>query len=102
MDTYITVNWNNIGAGGRSQYEKCIGNTCKTHNTDYDCSSIVHFSDTDFANGNGVKTMTAKDANKCKFAYNTKLTTSDITLLKKMYCDKLNKNLVISPNYPKN
>ena len=99
-DTYITVNWNNIGAGGKGQYEKCTGNTCQTHNTEYDCSSIMHYMDTDFANQNG-KTMTAKDANKCKFAYNTKLTDSDVTLLKKMYCDKTNKNLVTSPNYPK-
>jgi len=99
-DTYITVNWNNIGAGGKSQYEKCTGNTCQTYNTAYDCSSIMHYGDTDFANQNG-KTMTAKDANKCKFAYNTKLTDSDVTLLKKMYCDKTNKNLVTSPNYPK-
>ena len=57
--------------------------------------------DTDFTNGQG-KTMTAKDANKCRFAYNTKLTTSDITLLKKMYCDSSKKNLVTSPNYPQN
>merc|ERR1711892_1120243 len=99
-DSYITVNWNNIGAGGKSQYEKCTGNTCQTYNTAYDCSSIMHYGDTDFANQNG-KTMTAKDANKCKFAYNTKLTDSDVTLLKKMYCDKTNKNLVTSPNYPK-
>ena len=100
-DTYITVNWNNILEFGKDQYKKCVGNTCQTYNTDYDCSSIMHYGDTDFTNHNG-KTMTAKDANKCKFAYNTKLTTSDITLLKKMYCDSSNKNLVTSPNYPKN
>merc|ERR1712025_756506 len=83
-----------------------VGHTQKrpdrdTYITDYDCSSIMHYGDTDFTNHNG-KTMTAKDANKCKFAYNTKLTTSDITLLKKMYCDNSKKNLVTSPNYPKN
>jgi len=100
-DSYITVNWNNILEFGKDQYKKCVGNTCQTYNTDYDCSSIMHYGDTDFTNHNG-KTMTAKDANKCKFAYNTKLTTSDITLLKKMYCDNSKKNLVTSPNYPKN
>ena len=100
-DNYITVNWNNIAEGGKSQYEKCTGNTCQTHSTEYDCSSIMHYMDTDFTNGQG-KTMTAKDANKCRFAYNTKLTTSDITLLKKMYCDSSKKNLVTSPNYPQN
>ena len=100
-DTYITVNWNNINDMGKDQYKKCVGNTCQTYNTAYDCSSIMHYQDDAFANGNG-RTMTAKDANKCKFAYNTKLTTSDSTLLKKMYCDSSNKNLVTSPNYPKN
>ena len=99
-DSYITVNWNNINADAKSQYEKCAGNTCQTYNTEYDCSSIMHYGDTDFANGKG-KTMTAKDANKCTVSkYNTKLTNSDLTLLKKMYCDKNNKNLVVSPNYP--
>merc|ERR1719268_185349 len=100
-DTYITVNWNNITPQGKGQYEKCTGNTCQTHNTAYDCSSIMHYGDTDFASNSG-PTMTAKDANKCKFAYNTKLTDSDVTLLKKMYCDGKQGNLVTSPNYPKN
>jgi len=102
-DNYITVNWNNIYENAKGQYYKCTGNTCQTHKTDYDCSSIMHYSWDDFANGNG-KTMTAKDANKCTLSrYNTKLTASDITLLKKMYCDSKNsnKNLVTSPNYPK-
>ena len=98
-DTYITVNWNNVLSNFKSQYEKCTGNTCQTHNTAYDCSSIMHYSWDDFAS-NG-KTMTAKDANKCSLSrYNTKLTDSDITLLKKMYCDGNKQNLVTSPNYP--
>jgi len=101
-DTYITVNWNNVQESAKSQLTKCTGNTCQTHNTDYDCSSIMHYSERAFSNGNGDgKTMKAKDANKCNLAnYNTKLTTSDVTLLKKMYCDKTSKNLITTPNYP--
>ena len=52
--------------------------------------------------------MTAKNPATCSLSgYMTRLTDSDITLLKKMYCDQTGNNLVTSPswgqgNYPDN
>jgi len=106
-DQYITVNWENIQESGKRQYAACEGAECETHGTPYDCSSIMHYTDRGFHNGKG-PTMTPKDPSSCYLGgYGTKLTESDISLLKKMYCDQTGNNLVMSPdwginNYPHN
>ena len=80
-DNYITVNHNAITDDGKSQYAKCTSN-CETHGSPYDCRSIMHYRDYFFNNGNG-KTMTPKNPNTCDLSgYMTKLTASDITLMK--------------------
>ena len=98
------MNWNNIedSAGARYQYSKCEGAECQTHGSPYDCMSIMHYRDY----GATGPTMTAKNPATCNLrSYNTRLTSSDITLLKKMYCNETGNNLVTSPswgqgNYP--
>ena len=42
-DEHINVLYNNIKPFGLSQYDKCTKSYCKTHGTDYDCSSIMHY-----------------------------------------------------------
>merc|ERR1719450_1248163 len=97
-DQHIEIQWNNIKADSRSQYEPCIEANdprCRRYNdygTDYDCSSIMHYLDYFFltpqARATGGKTMIAN---------------TDITLLNKMYCadQSVEQNyLVASPNYP--
>ena len=105
------MNENNIedSAGARYQYSKCEGAECETHGSPYDCSSIMHYRDYFFKKAGATgPTMTAKDPATCSLSgYMTKLTDSDITLLKKMYCDQNGNNLVTSPswgqgNYPDN
>ena len=72
----------NIESSGVIQYTKCSGVECETHVSPYDCSSIMHYRDDFFANGEG-KTMTAKDPSTCDLSgYMTELTASDIELLK--------------------
>ena len=80
-DNYITVNYNAITESGKAQYSKCTSN-CETHDSPYDCQSIMHYRDYFFNNNNG-KTMTPKDPKTCDLSgYMTKLTAADITLLK--------------------
>ena len=97
------MNENNIedSAGARYQYSKCEGSECETHGSPYDCSSIMHYRDYFFKKAGATgPTMTAKDPATCSLSgYMTKLTASDITLLKKMYCDQTGNNLVTSPNW---
>merc|ERR1719312_2424316 len=86
-DNFITVNTNNINPSGLSQYSKCRGDECTTLGTPYDCSSIMHYRDYFFKKPGAGPTMTAKNPRTCSLSgYMTKLTNSDILLLKKMYC----------------
>ena len=62
-DTYLTVNFENINCP--SQYQKCQGTECRTFDTPYDCSSIMHYRDYFCQKSNDVKTMTPKNANSC-------------------------------------
>ena len=115
-DQHIEIQWNNIKADSRSQYEPCIeanDRRCRRYNdygTDYDCSSIMHYLDYFFltpqARATGGKTMIAKNPETCDLnTPHSMLTNTDITLLNKMYCadQSVEQNyLVASPNYPEN
>ena len=83
----MKVNWGNITRSSWSQYSKCEGTECLTFGAPYDCSSIMHYRDYFFGNGNG-KTMTPNDTRTCDLSgYMTQLTASDITLLKVTNCN---------------
>ena len=53
-DDYITINWDNIKPGGKSQYTKCT--RCTLQNTTYDYGSVMHYSDTAFAINRSIPT----------------------------------------------
>merc|ERR1712106_208526 len=101
----IKVIWDNIqdNPSAKFQYTKCQGTGCQNLDTPYDCSSVMHYGVYGFSK-NGKATMEAVDKTKCNLeSGKIRLSETDITLLKKMYCDgKADEKLVTSPNYPKN
>merc|ERR1719244_238023 len=101
----IIVNWENIqeSDSAKYQYTMCEGDRCLTLGTPYDCMSIMHYEDWGFTNGNG-PTMTPLDPENCDLSSSKNvLTSNDITLLKKMYCDgNSGENVVVSKNFPTN
>merc|ERR1712126_281305 len=89
---YINVNYENIDSNNHYSYDPCWGQWCthyEDYGTPYDCSSIMHYSDTSFitpeAHALGLKTMTPKIAN-CDLGYKDKLSDGDILLLNNIYC----------------
>merc|ERR1719419_707808 len=112
-DQYIQINWNNIQPGQRSQYEACVtanDPSCSRYNdygTKYDCMSIMHYRDTYFitsaARASGGKTMVSKRTDCDLQSPTSRLTDTDIELLKKMYCkDSPQEKVIMSPNHPGN
>ena len=95
------MNDNNIQEDQRYNYKKCEGEECETYGTPYDCMSIMNYRDYFFKKAGATgPTMTAKNPATCNLsAANTRLTNSDITLLKRMYCDQTGNNIVTSPNW---
>jgi len=82
-DNYITVMWNNIGAP--SQYKRCE-HSCKTHDVEYDCNSIMHYEDWAFAIDRSKPTMIAKNPDTCNLKNsNNVLRDTDKLMLQKMY-----------------
>jgi len=116
----IVVNWGAIDESAHHNYKQCFktdnencGNdTCvkcefyNDYDTPYDCMSIMHYRDTTFQTNEGwmygKKTMTAKHKDCNLDSANRRLTTTDIKILNKMYCDDLPKKEVISTNHPNN
>ena len=97
------MNENNIqnSSHAKHQYRKCKDTECETYKTPYDCMSIMHYRDYFFKKAwDTGPTMTAKNPATCNLSgANTRLTHSDITLLKRMYCEQTGDNLVTSPNW---
>jgi len=87
-EKYITIIKDNIIPGKKHNFEICKpGDECKTHGVPYDCGSIMHYSENEFSK-NGQPTMEAINKQTCNLKnYNKKLADSDVTMLKKMYCD---------------
>jgi hypothetical protein len=97
-DDYITVNRSNIkhDFGALDQYKICP--TCLTHDTPYDCSSVMHYrdyffqrrlADGDDRDGGPTMTMNPQNPNTCELHnYILQLSSSDKELLNKMYSCK--------------
>merc|ERR1719427_1085350 len=110
---HIYIDWGNIQTGSHGQYKPCIESedrTCSRYNdygTPYDCMSIMHYRDTFFltreAGNRGAKTMTAKRPSCDLKSHANRLSQAEIDILTKMYCkDKIQENVIKSPNHPAN
>ena len=98
-DRYVTVHYNNID--GPWAYAFDISNNVDSLGTDYDLSSMMHYSSTAFAKPN-TKTITTKDPSKQKSIDNYNrifgFSATDIAQINKMYsCGGVNPN---TPNPP--
>jgi len=110
-DKYITVNEDNIEDNNLGQFTPCTGAECETHGVPYDCDSIMQYDDKAFSK-NGQPTMEAINEQTCNLKkYNYQLVDSDVTMLKKMYCDGIEpctggdcpsptSGVIQTPNYP--
>ena len=93
-DNYVVINWGNIEKASHRQYERCSGPECVTYGTAYDCESIMHYRDWAFKTKDGGKTMTAINYGDCNLSdYPTKLSHSDVTLLKVTFIDYADSNV---------
>lgn len=81
---HITINWDNII---EDQHHNFMANhtVFDTHNVEYDCMSIMHYTDTQFQKKGAGLTMIPKHSNCDLHSLKNKLTNSDVELLKRMY-----------------
>jgi hypothetical protein len=101
-DTYITIYPKNINMSHLEQYDQCSVSECLTFQTPYDCMSIMHYRDNDFAINNK-PTMAGTGVSKCDLkSKNRYMTWSDIDLLNKNYgCSDAEIPFVASVSYRK-
>ena len=107
-DQYITVNWENINPlwlGGWTPFDKENIPTYQAYEVDYDCQSIMHYHERSFSKDKedySIKTMTAKDPQTCDLSASLDwLTPTDVSLLKKMYCQEIDvETTITSENFP--
>jgi len=85
---YIKVLEKNIQEEGLSQYSIC--RSCKTYHIPYNCMSIMHYRDYDFAIRRGAKTMIPLSPNCDLSSRIQEIPETDFQLLRKMYkCSKM-------------
>ncbi len=82
-DDYITVNWDNIKTGMKSQFTKCKG--CDLQGLKYDTGSVMQYHEWSFSNGKG-KTMVSKDGSK--LGQDDGFSTMDLQGINMIYCGK--------------
>jgi len=86
-DTYVTINWNNIQARGKSQFRKMTTDQVRVIGA-YDVKSIMHYEEYDFSVDWGrKKVMVAKDGTSPLSNHNG-FTDLDVSKIKTLYeCD---------------
>ena len=86
-DNYIDVNWNNIEASMKHNFNKC--KTCDDQGSPYDTTSVMQYATWAFSK-NGKASMLKKGCKNgkgaCKLGQYDGLAKSDIEGLNKLYC----------------
>ena len=82
-DSYITINWDNIREGGRTQFFKC--EFCDLQGTKYDYGSVMHYPETglskDWRTLNTIETKNGEEIGQ-----RNGFSPSDIVRINRHYC----------------
>nr|QNH72402.1 toxin candidate TRINITY_DN21032_c0_g2_i1 [Ceriantheomorphe brasiliensis] len=85
-DSYVTIHWNAIKDGVKSNFNKYSSSKIDSYGQPYDYGSIMHYGAYAFSKTRGVPTITKRSGSRTGFGQRNGLSAGDVKQANLMYC----------------